>query len=212
MKKVIMFFIGILLLLLTFASLYFSGAIFDITDNRNINAFVFQPNNLSSDRIGRPVPLDDLSEKFVREKLIKKFIIEYFYVTPDVENIALRTRSDSVMAALSASNVFKDWKKNDAQDIQNMAQKKMLRTVTINDEILKKGDYWQVDYELTTWNEANNMNLTPNKKNGIMYIKISFEKGIRDKRAGSSFNSAKYLEDGGDPASIFKFRVDEVRR
>ncbi|MBN1324797.1 MAG: hypothetical protein JW974_01095 [Alphaproteobacteria bacterium] len=212
MKKLIMFFAGIILLLLTFVALYFSGALFDASNDRYIEAFVFQPNNLSTDRIGHPVPVEKLSDKFVRERLIKKFIIEYFYINPDVENIALRTRSDSVMAAMSAPDVFKDWRKTEVKEIEDLSGKKAFRTVTIGDEILKKGDYWEVYYELKTWHETNNMNLTPDVKNGIMYIKISFEKGIRDKRAGGSFDIQKFLENGGDPAAVFKFRVDEVRR
>lgn len=212
MKKIVMFFIGTLLLLLTFVALYFSGALFDASNDRYIQSFVFQTNNLSTDRIGRPVPVDQLSEKFVRERLIKKFVFEYFYVTPDVENIATRTRSDSVMAAMSAPDVFKDWRKNQATEIENLASKKILRLVTVSDEILKKGDYWEVPYTLKTWNESNNMNLAPTVKSGVLYLKISFEKGIRDQRAGSSFDIGKYLKDGGDPAAIFKFRIDEIRR
>ena len=206
-----MFFIGTLLLLLTFVALYFSGALFDASNDRKIQAFVFQPNNLSNDRIGRPVSVDQLSEKFVREKLIRKFVFEYFYVTPDIENIAIRTRGDSVMAAMSGPDVFKEWKKDQAEKIENLAGKKSFRTVNVTDEILKKGDYWEVNYELKTWDEPNNMDLNPTIEKGTLYLKISFEKGIRDQRAGSSFDVGEYLKEGGDPASIFKFRVDEVR-
>ncbi len=213
MRKVFMFFVGSLLLLLTFVALYFSGALFDISNERYIQAFVFQPNNLSNDRIGHPVPVEQLSDKFIRERLIKKFIIEYFYVTPDIENIALRTRGDSVLAAISAPGVFKEWKNTNVKEIEQMAGKKNLRTVTVKDIILpQNSDYWDVSYELKTWDESNNMNLTPSTKDGILHIKISFEKGIRDKRSGQNFDVQKYLKDGGDPAAVFKFRVEEVRR
>ncbi|MBN2890934.1 MAG: hypothetical protein JXL97_03630, partial [Bacteroidales bacterium] len=175
-----MFFSGIMILLLSVTALYFSGALFDANNDRYIDAFVFQPNNLSSDRIGTPVSIDQLSDKFVREKLIKKFITEYFYVNPDVENIALRTRSDSVMAAMSGPIVFKDWKKNVAKEINTLSDKKFMRTATVVDEIIKKGDYWEVHYELKTWDKSNDMNLTPQVENGIIYLKIVFEKGVRD--------------------------------
>ena len=212
MKKLIMFFIGTLLLLLTFVALYFSGALFDASNDRKIQAFVFQPNNLSDDRIGRPVSVDQLSEKFVREKLIRKFVFEYFYVTPDIENIATRTRSDSIMAAMSGPDVFKDWKKDQAEKIENLAGKKSFRTVNIKDIIMPlNSDYWDVSYELKTWNEPNNMDLKPEIESGVLHLKISFEKGIRDQRAGSGFDVGEYLKEGGDPAAIFKFRVDEVR-
>ena len=122
-----MFIIGLLLLGVTFVTLYLTGALYNATDQRQINAYVFQPNNISSDRIGRPVPVENLSEKFVRERLIKKFITEYFYVTPDVEDIAARQRSNSVLAALSTPDVFKTWRNTVGADIENMAGKSSQR-------------------------------------------------------------------------------------
>ena len=119
-----MFIIGLLLLGVTFVTLYLTGALYNATDQRQINAYVFQPNNISSDRIGRPVPVENLSEKFVRERLIKKFITEYFYVTPDVEDIAACQRSNSVLAALSTPADFKTWRNTDDAEIENMADKK----------------------------------------------------------------------------------------
>lgn len=207
-----MFFAGLALLLLTFVTLYFSGALFDASNKRYIDTFVFQPNDLSVDRISRPIPADQLSEKFIRERLIKKFIVEYFYVTPDVENIAQRTGSHSIMSAMASPEVFKDWKNTEADTIEKLAGAKILRTVSIGDEILKKGDYWEIYYELKTWEEPNNIDVEPIIHAGIMYIKISFEKGIRNQINGQDFDVQKYLDEGKDPAAIFKFKVIEVRR
>lgn len=212
MRKILMFFAGLILLGLTFVTLYFSGALFDATNNRYINAFVFQPNNLSVDRIGRPIPVDELSDEFIRKRLIKKFIIEYFYATPDVEDIAQRTRSNSVLSAMATPLVFKEWVNGEAKDIETLAGYKSLRTVTVADEIIPQGDYWEVRYRLKTWDTPNDMDLEPRFEDGIVYIKISFEKGIRDQINGQDFNVNKYLKDGKDPAVIFKFKVEEVRR
>jgi hypothetical protein len=156
--------------------------------------------------------LDRLSDKFVREKLIKKFVVEYFYATPGAENIARRARANSVMAAMSAPAVFKDWMNTEADTIEKLAGKRMLRTVGTADEIIKKGDYWEVYYELKTWDQPNDMNAAPVVNSGVMYLRISFEKGVRDKINGQNFDVQKYLGNGGDPAAIFKFTVDEVRR
>lgn len=206
-----MYLFGILLLVLSFATLYFSGALLDAGGNRYIDAFVMQPNNLSTDRIGRPVPMEQLSEDFIRERLIRKFLHEYFYVNPDIENIALRTRANSIMAAISHPDVFNAWRQNEAEDIEKLATKKYMRTVGVRDEILPRGEYYEVFYTLYTWEFANNMELAPIAENRVMYIKIAFEKGVRETRGGGSFDVQEYLQDGGDPAAVFKFRVDEVK-
>ncbi len=216
MKKVIMFLAGTVLLLMTCAVLFFSGALYDAGDQRQIEAFVMQPNDLSTDRIGRPIPIDQMSETSVRERLIRKFVHEYFYVNPDVENIAGRTRGNSIMAALAAPAAFDSWKKVQAEEIKVLAENKSMRVVTIADEILKRGDYWEVFYELRTWERPNEMDTPPLVESGTLYLKITLwepnESRMRETWGGDPFNAQKYLNGGGDPAAIFKFRVDEVRK
>ncbi len=92
-----------------------------------------------------------------------------------------------------------------------MATDRQMRTVLIDDAIVQKGDYWEVPYTLITWDAPNDIDLTPRIENFIMHIKISFEPGLRDTRGGARFDTAKYLRRGGDPATIFKFRVEEVK-
>ena len=212
MKSTKIYFLGIMLLLLSCAALYFTGALFDTAGNRYIEAFIMQPNNLSGERIGRPVQIEQLSEKFIRERLIRKFMHEYFHVNPDTENVTARMRGDSVMAALSYPAVFGEWKRTEGANIEKLAAKKNMRTVSIADEILKKGEYWEVAYTLYTWDAPNNMELAPTADTGIMHIKFDFEKGVREQRNGRSFDAREYLQSGGDPAAIFKFRVGEVKR
>jgi len=237
MKNLIMFFTGIILLGLAGAALYLSGAVFDAGGQRYIEAFVFQPNNLSEARIGRPVPVEQLSDKFIRERLIRKFVHEYFHVIPDGDDIARRTRADSVMAQLAASAVFSAWKQGEARDIETLSGKKTLRTVVVGDIILPPGsDYWEVHYDLYTWPQANDMDLTPAVTSGLMHLKISFARGVLGQKfdtdeflkSGGENNSpgnpaaipkftskrdiGKYLSEGGDPAVIFRFLVDEVKR
>lgn len=212
MRRLIIFLVGLLLLLLTFVTLYFSGALFDAADKRQIEPFVAQPNNLSEERIGRPITIEQATDTFVRERLIRKFVYEYFYVNPDVENIARRTRGDSVLATLSSKDVFNQWRAGTAEEIENLASKKYMRTVNIAREIIlpKDSNYWVVNYDLYTWDAPNDMGLLPMVTSGTMYLKIEFIKGIRGQSGSSEFNVKQHLENGGDPAAIFMFRVDEV--
>jgi uncharacterized protein (UPF0333 family) len=210
-KKLFGFLIGLILIAIMGAMLFFAGNVYDAANARHIEPFIIQPNNLSTDRIGKPIAIEQLSEKFIRERLIRKFVHEYFYVMPDDENIARRTRSDSVMAAMSAPDVFREWTINMAEDITEMASKKMMRTVAIADEIIQVGDYWEIYYELTTWDTPNNMDILPVVDTGTMYLRVAFEPGVRETRGGSNFDIRRYLNNGGDPAAIFKFRVDEVK-
>ncbi len=207
-----MFFFGILLLGLTVAALYLAGTLFDIAERRKIDAFIMQPNDLSIDRIGTPIPLEQRSDAFIRNSLIRKFVYEYFYVNPDAENIAARTRRNSILAALSAPDVFDKWTDSVAVEIAEMARNKQMRTLYIGDIVLPPGgDYWYVSYDLMTWEAPNDMDTEPIVTSGVILLKITFVKDIRDTQGGAKFDVNKYLDNGGDPAAIFKFRVEEVR-
>jgi len=213
MKKVIMFFVGFLLLISVFAILYFASLLFNAANNSSVNSFVFQPNNLSVNRIGPPIPAENIPKR-VQEKLIKKFVFEYFYIYPDVEDFALRVRKDSVLSGLSNSNVFKQWKDNQSQQMEQMTNDKMLRTVIINNNgILKKegSDYFEVHYELKTWTKPNIMGMKPEITTGVINLKTLFENGLREKRGGINFNINDYIKRGGNPAALFKFTVTDVK-
>ncbi len=199
-----------MIILLVFTAVYFTGALFDLSGRNRVNTFVFQPSDLSSSRIGRPVPLEELSDKFVRERLIKKFVNEYFYVVPESGNVALRQRSDSVMHAMAETEVYKTWARDVTPELEDLSNKKILRRVHVIDPILKPDNYYVVNYQLETY-LPNDFKSEPIVKSGTMYLIIRFEKGIREERAGKPFDAGKYLESGGDPSSIFKFRVEEVK-
>jgi hypothetical protein len=216
MKKVWMFFSGLLILLLAVTLLYFTGAIYDASDKMQTISVVFQPNDLSTARIGKPLALDELSEKFIRERLIRKFVNEYFYVLPDAEDIAKRTGRNSTLGIMMSADAFDTWRRGIGEEIQKLADANALRTVRITDEIVRHpdSDYWDVAYELKTWENSNNMDLQPTITNGIMHIRLypEFRRELLETRPdGSEFDIAKYLENGGDPSVIFKFRVAEVR-
>ena len=212
MRKIIMFLTGLMILLLMFAGLYFAAAVYDAGDKFSVEPFVFQPNNLSTARIGVPVSVEQLPDQVVLESLIKKFVMEYFYVTPDVENIAHRTRRDGILALMSTPAVFNEWVDGAARDIERLAEQNALRRVLVANEILRPAgsEYWTVVYELQTWPIPNDMTQTPEITRGVIYLRIAFVNQLRDQMHGKPFNIREYLANGGDPAAIFKFRVEEV--
>lgn len=210
MKKLIMFLTGLMLLVLTFGALYLGGAIYDAGEKRSIDTFFFQPNNLSADRPGELQTPDEMGESRILNMLVDRYVTEYFYVIPDRENIAGRTRSDSVLARMSGADVFRTWQNTVASEIQTMAEHGAMRTAAIVGDILRPtgSDYWQADYELRTWNVANDLSVAPTVTHGTMYMKIRYESGLRDSVV--EYGVHRYLDNGGDPANLFKFEVREV--
>jgi len=220
MRNMMYFFVGIALLLLTGAAVFLGGFLFDAAGDSRVVGFVFQPNSLAERRVGRPVPLEELSEQFVRERLIAKFMTEYFYVIPNADNVANRTGSHSVMAALASPEVFADWRDNVAPDLERMAGEKVLRRVVVHD-ILKTDQYYSINYDLVTWARPNLLDELPNVTNGTVYLQITtvFEdgrskadatNGVRDAINGVPLNTESFLKSGGDPSVIFKFTVTKV--
>lgn len=203
---------GILMMAMSFGALYFVSALHDAGHDMVIAPYVFQPNNLSSARIGVPLSIDQMTEGAIRDALIKKFVTEYFYVTPDSENIAKRAQRGGILSLMAGDAVYKKWSNDIAPELERMADDKMLRTVRVAKQIFKPtgSDYWTVAYELKTWEKPNDMAAEPVVDRGVLYLKIVFEKQLRDQMHGAPFDVREYLLNGGDPAAIFRFRVDEV--
>lgn len=210
MKKLIMFLAGLMLLVLTFGALYLGGAIYDAGEKRSIDTFFFQPNNLSADRPGELLTAAEMGESRILNMLVDRYVTEYFYVIPDRENIARRTRSGSVLARLSGADVFRTWQNTVANEIQTMADRGTMRTAAVVGDILRPigSDYWQADYELRTWDAANDLSVAPRVTRGTIYMKIRYDSGLRDSIV--DYGVHRYLDNGGDPAILFKFEVREV--
>ena len=68
--------------------------------------------------------------------------------------------------------------------------------------------YWVVNYELTTWEKPNDFSIQPTVTRGTMYMDISYEMGMIDNVNIDVLHN--YLEEGGDPAAVFKFRVNQI--
>ena len=198
MKKIIMFFAGLV------------GGIYDAGSNQKIYPFFFQPNNLSSQRPGVPQTPEYIGETQFMDLLVRKYISEYFYAAPDTENIARRTKADSALALMSSTAVFDEWYTNEAAIIQQLAENKSMRIAKVIDKIYQPNGskYWVVNYELTTWEKPNDFSIQPTVTRGTMYMDISYEMGMIDNVNIDVLHN--YLEEGGDPAAVFKFRVNQI--
>ena len=142
------------------------------------------------------------------------YITEYFYVTPDMVEVANRINGKTILGPnrLSDAAVFEQWKEKIAPEIQEMAEKKMLRLVRVNSVDLETadGNYWRVEYETMTWSKPNDLSVVPTIDNGIVYLQITYEPGLRAAVTVGGQPIGKYLESGGDPAGVFKFLVTDV--
>ena len=219
MKKLIMFFGGLVLIALTIAMLFLTSAIYDSVAKTSIDTYFFQTNLQSAMRPGAPETPSEIGETAMREMLIKKYVNEYFYAIPDVENIASRMTTKSTLARMSGRNVFNHWRDTVGADIQALAEQRKMRTVDIDGEIYKPagGDYWVVPYTLYTWEYANDMNMAPAITHGTLLIEVRYESGVRETMGGDTFDVGKYLKDGYnkfesgyEPAVIFKFSVTNL--
>lgn len=210
MKKLIMFLSGLVLLGLTGGAIYIAGAMFDVGISQQITPYFFQPNNLSQRRPGIPQTPRDMGDAKFLDLLVRKYITEYFYVAPDAENIARRTSPTGVIASLSSATVFDEWLNGEAQNIQKLAEDKSMRTAHVIDSIYKprNSQYWVVNYELKTWSTPNNFSIAPTITRGTMYMDIIYSPDFRPNKDIHEIH--QYLEDGGDPAAVFYFRVNSI--
>ena len=218
-KRLITFLAGLVLIALTIAMLFLTSAIYDSVNKSSVETYFFQTNRLSEMRPGTPETATEIGETVMREMLIKKFVNEYFYAIPDIEDIANRTGRNSVIARMSDQRVFNTWQSTEAATIQNMAEKRMMRTVDIDGEIYKPtdSDFWVVPYVLYTWDTPNDITENPVVTHGTLLMEIAYDAGVRETVGGDTFDVGNYLkhsynrfESGYEPAIIFKFRVNNL--
>ena len=209
MKKLIMFFSGLMLLVLMCGALVLTGFIYDTGAKTTIDTYFFQPDDNAIRRPGVPVGDLVLGADKMRERLIAKYITEYFYVTPDISDVARRKAGETSLYRMSVRPVFNAWLKNVAPEIEDLAKSRALRTVSLVSLSQDKNNkYWIAEYELKTWQTPNNFASTPIISRGILYLGIHYAPGMRDKMGKKSVE--EYLESGGDPAAVFQFIVIDV--
>ncbi len=211
MKKLMLFFCSLILIALMFGALFLSGAIYETSNKATVETYFFQPDDSFLRRQATPKALTDISDDELRDMLLSKYITEYFYVTPDVEDVNRRTAGKSPLARMSVVKVFESWLENVAPKIEEMAQKNMLRTAKLISVTPQAGSdkYWRVEYELKTWERPNDLAISPIVTRGEMYMQIVFKPGIRQEFREHN-KVAEYLENGGDPAALFMFGITDL--
>ena len=216
MKRLIMFFGGLFLIVLTLGMLFLTSAIYDSAKKSYVATYFFQTNRLSEMRPGEPVTPAEIGETAMREMLIKKYVTEYFYAIPDSENIAARMTRASTLANMSTPDVFNNWRDTEAVTIQSLADQKMMRMVDIDGEIYKPNDsdYWVVPYILYTWTTTNDMKSVPVVSRGTLLLDVFYAPGTRDTIDVGNYLKHVYnrFESGYEPATIFRFGVRNLEQ
>ena len=224
MNKLKGFFVGIFLLFAVVAMVVLTSLIYRASERSSIKSYIFQKANNADQRIGVLHNLEDISSTDLRNKLIKKYVAEYFKVIPGDTNVTERP----TLHDLSETNAFNYWKKNELKTIEDMSAKKMFRLARVNDDGIaayNKADgaddnsqiiYYKVRYYTSTWPESNVLAAEPVYDQGTIYLEIKFEPGIAETIQKKKYNLRKYLESGKDPSVLFKFRVvnigDKIKR
>lgn len=211
MRKIISFFLGLCIVALMLGAIFGAAAIYDTAGKLRIESYFFQPNNQSLERPGRPETVAELGADRMRQLLVEKYISEYFYVIPDSTNVESRMRSDSTLARLSTSDVFRDWQDGEGKTIEELAGAGAFRIVRVVGDIYKpeNSDYWTVTYEMKTWRNPNNMAEEPIITRDVLYLGLGDEH-LMDFR--ENIDITEYLEEGKDPAAIFRFGITAIGR
>jgi len=217
MRKIRSFFIGILLIAIMFAMVIGVALLYRANDQLSIKSYFFQIDNYSANRVGALQNLNDMSAIELRNKLIKKYVSEYFTVIPGETNVGNR----SVLKNLSDANAYNQWQSSEAQRISKMSAEKMFRRVYVSDadiaavDLPEGYDYYSVTtaeyilysvhYTTQTWAESNAMWVEPTYETGNIYIEARFKPGIKE-----NIDIKKYLESGENPSGLFMFEVTNV--
>lgn len=212
MRKLFGFIIGLATILMVFAMIYIVGAIYDSSTKIVVEPYFFRTGLTAANQTGVPRTVSEIGERRLRDWLIQKFVTEYFYVVPDVENVALRTRGRTAnIHFMASSTVEKKWANTVVPEIRELAANGAMRKVHVFNEIFKpaNSDYWHVDYELKTWYNPNDMNERPQVTHGTMHIKIENVDAIGGLKTDLD-QVQKALIAGIDPAVVFIFRVTDV--
>ncbi len=212
MKKIIGYIIGFLTILTVFGMICFVSVMYDVNDKIAVEPYFFRTGMLAINQTSIPQTISEIGESKLRDWLIQKFVKEYLYVVPDVENVARRTSGDrAILPYMMTAKAFKQWQQDIVPQINDLASNGGMRTVHVFNEIFKPSgsNYWRVDYELKTWNNPNDMDEVPEKTRGTMYVRISNEDAIGQLKQPFA-DVRDLLIKGVDPAFAFRFTVSDV--
>ena len=222
MSKIKSFLMGFVLLVITFIIVVLVALIYRANSRMSIKSYIFQTNNFANQRVGDLQDINDISAEDLRNKLIKKYVSEYFKVIPGDTHVERR----SVLYDLSTPTAYNQWLSSEAVKIADMSEKKMFRMVRVQDDGIAtlnrpanydyknsngvKPIYYAVRYYTETWKEPNKMAVKPIPEQGIIYIEAEFEPGIRETLKGEKLDLKKHLQSKKSPVSLFKFKVTNI--
>jgi len=216
MMKIKSFLFGILFLIMVFIMVILTALIYRANERSSVKTYIFQMGNGANQRVGELQNINDISQNDLRNKLIRKYISEYFKVIPG--DPAVTTRP--ILSALSNSDVFEQWTSTEAKQISEMSNRKMFRMAKVTSiEVLNnskdnidydaqiKADYvyYVVNYDTYTWTQSNDMKIEPIVDSGIIAIEARFKPGIRP-----DIDVKKYLESDKNPIGLFMFEVTRI--
>ena len=213
MRKILYFFVGVLLMVTAFLSLMVTGVIFDTGDKTSVEPKFFQPENSYEQRPGVPAAPTDLGDSKMRDLLITKYVIELFYVTPDVNETARRIEGLSSLRRTSSGSAFKKWLDNIAPEIEELSKDGVLRAVSVTSILPRRGSdkYWTVGYQLKTWSVPNDFSVEPQITNGIVDLYVRYAPGLRSKDNLGGYTVTRYLElENTEPSAVFNFNIEDV--
>lgn len=213
MRRLALILVGLLILVMMLGLLFFSGAIYDAEKKYTIETFFFEPNAQSARRISPPVSADNIPDKVLRELIIRRFVNEYFYVIPDINNATKRQNfknTDGTETALwGLSNdpkIYQEWAETVAPEIIELAGQNALRIVEVTGISESESGHWVVNYMLKTWNQPNNVLALPEITTGSLYLNVK-KQPIRVRQSQEALDR---LQRGVDPVSAFTFEILDV--
>ena len=215
------FFFFFFLLIAVLAMIVLSSLIYQASERSSIKSYIFQTANNAGQRVGTLQNLNDMSATELRNKLIKKYVSEYFKVIPGDKNITERP----TLRIMSGTNAFNYWKQTEAKTITDMSSKNMFRIARVHDDGIamynrpeekrqnsnrNQSIYYKVRYYTSTWADSNTPETEAIYDQGTLYLEIEFEPGLRETIDGKKYDIRKYLESGRNPAGLFRFRVINI--
>ena len=215
MKRIVLILTGIFMMITMLGLLFFSGAIYDAEKKYSVDTYFFEPDSQSARRVLPPASVDSIPSKMLRNLIIARFVNEYFYVIPDVNNAEKRTEFEDVDGKVTAlwglvptgkKMVCKNWAKNVAPEIKQLAEKMALRMVRISKISESESGHLVIEYELRTWYNPNNPMAKPVVTNGELYLSVTSD----PVRMEQTEEVLQRLKEGVDPVSAFKFNILDV--
>jgi len=230
MSKIKSFFIGFSLLAIMFVAVIMCVLVYRANQQSSIKSYIFQINNIASQRVGALQDINDMSAIELRNKLIKTYVAEYFKVIPNETNVYNRP----LLENLSTNNAYEQWKNGEAKTIEQMSSEKMFRRVVhITDADIAtmnmpagydyysadtaKEIFYEIHYYTETWSKSNRMSVEPVYESGTLRIEARFKPGIKEDirmqiKPGIYKNVSikQYLQSGENPMGLFMFEVTRI--